>query len=240
MPEAATLKLAVWHASAVLFKGRVVTVGGTHCALAAGANQFKMRIKAQEKTFRDKVRRIPLGGSIRFADEEVTGLRPHEMAARGIAHVPEGRQLFPMMTVHENLAMGGYLPAAKAARSESLERAYALFPRLRERQAQLAGSLSGGEQQMLAIARGLMLRPRLLMLDEPSLGLAPLLVQEIFETLARLRDEGITILLVEQNVPQALRLAGIAYVLENGRIALHGPAGDLLGNAHVRAAYLGV
>ena len=218
----------LWGVSLSVAKGQVVALVGAN---GMGKTTLLRAVSGMVR---------PLGGSIRFADEEVTGLRPHEMAARGIAHVPEGRQLFPMMTVHENLAMGGYLPAAKAARSESLERAYALFPRLRERQAQLAGSLSGGEQQMLAIARGLMLRPRLLMLDEPSLGLAPLLVQEIFETLARLRDEGITILLVEQNVPQALRLAEIAYVLENGRIALHGPAGDLLGNAHVRAAYLGV
>jgi branched-chain amino acid transport system ATP-binding protein len=182
----------------------------------------------------------PSGGAVRVNGQDVTGLAPHAVAAEGVAHVPEGRQLFPEMTVRENLTMGAYLPRAKAGRADSIERVYGLFPRLRERHSQLAGSLSGGEQQMLAIARGLMLRPELLMLDEPSLGLAPLLVEEIFATVARLRDEGMTILLVEQNVQQALRLAESGYVLENGRIALEGRASMLLDNPDVRSAYLGV
>jgi branched-chain amino acid transport system ATP-binding protein len=180
------------------------------------------------------------GGSIRVGERDMIGLPAHAVAAQGVAHVPEGRQLFPQMTVRENLIMGAYLPGAKATRTDSMERVYTLFPRLRERHAQLAGSLSGGEQQMLAIGRGLMLRPQLLMLDEPSLGLAPLLVEEIFLTIVRLRDEGMTILLVEQNVQQALRLAETGYVLENGRITLEGRAGDLLENPQVQSAYLGV
>jgi branched-chain amino acid transport system ATP-binding protein len=182
----------------------------------------------------------PSGGSIQVGDEDVTGLRASAVAAQGVAHVPEGRQLFPAMTVRENLIVGAYLPRAKASRTDSIERVYTLFPQLRERHAQLAGSLSGGEQQMLAIGRGLMLCPQLLMLDEPSLGLAPLLVEEIFLTIARLRDEGMTILLVEQNVQQALRLAEMGYVLENGRITLEGRASELLSNPEVQSAYLGV
>jgi branched-chain amino acid transport system ATP-binding protein len=182
----------------------------------------------------------PSGGAVRVNGKDVTGRAPHAVAAQGVAHVPEGRQLFPEMTVRENLAMGAYLPPAKAKRAESMERVYDLFPRLRERHSQLAGSLSGGEQQMLAIGRGLMLRPELLMLDEPSLGLAPLLVEEIFSTVARLREEGMTILLVEQNVQQALRLAEAGYVLENGRIAIEGRASMLLDNPDIRSAYLGV
>jgi branched-chain amino acid transport system ATP-binding protein len=182
----------------------------------------------------------PSGGSVRVNGHDVIGLAAYAVAAHGVAHVPEGRQLFPEMTVRENLTMGGYLLRDKANRAESMERVYTLFPRLRERHAQLAGSLSGGEQQMIAIGRGLMLRPQLLMLDEPSLGLAPLLVEEIFLTIARLRDEGMTILLVEQNVQQALRLAESGYVLENGRIALKGRASELLENSDVRSAYLGL
>ena len=182
----------------------------------------------------------PSGGVVRVNGHDVIGLAACAVAAHGVAHVPEGRQLFPAMTVRENLTMGGYLLRDKANRAESMERVYTLFPRLRERHAQLAGSLSGGEQQMLAIGRGLMLRPQLLMLDEPSLGLAPLLVEEIFLTVARLRDEGMTILLVEQNVQQALRLAESGYVLENGRITLEGRASELLENSDVRSAYLGL
>lgn len=182
----------------------------------------------------------PSSGSIVVGEEDVTGLAAHKIAARGVAHVPEGRQLFPAMTVRENLALGAYLPQAKSHRAESMERVFTLFPRLRERQAQLAGSLSGGEQQMLAIGRGLMLGPKLLMLDEPSLGLSPLLMNEIFVTVERLRSEGMTILLVEQNVNQALLLAETAYVLENGRIVLQGRAQDLLKDPSVRTAYLGL
>jgi len=182
----------------------------------------------------------PSGGRVWLRGEDCSRQPSHAMAARGMAHVPEGRQLFPLMTVMENLLMGAFLPGPRAARGASLERVFALFPRLRERQGQLAGSLSGGEQQMLAIGRGLMLQPELLMLDEPSLGLAPLLVDEIFATLGRLRQEGVTILLVEQNVRKALQVAQTAYVLQDGRITLRGMARDLLEDPDVQRAYLGM
>ena len=157
-------------------------------------------------------------GRIEFQGRRLDGLGPAEIVARGIAHVPEGRQLFPTMTVRENLELGARTRAARAGRAEMLERVFELFPRLRERRGQLAGTLSGGEQQMCAIGRGLMARPRLLMLDEPSLGLAPVLVKAIFEDLGRINGNGITVLLVEQNVLRALHLAHRGYVLENGRI----------------------
>jgi len=160
--------------------------------------------------------------------------------ARGIAHVPEGRQLFPTMTVRENLELGAAGAAARARRGDTLDRVFALFPRLAERARQLAGTLSGGEQQMCAIGRGLMACPRLLMLDEPSLGLAPVVVKQIFENLARINREGTTILLVEQNVGRALGLAHRAYVLESGRVALSGTSESLLASAHVKQAYLGI
>jgi branched-chain amino acid transport system ATP-binding protein len=159
---------------------------------------------------------------------------------RGVVHVPEGRKVFPSLAVRENLELGSYTRAAKAKRAESLERVFALFPRLRERHAQAAGTLSGGEQQMLAIGRALMSRPRLLMLDEPSLGLAPLLVKEIFNTIAAINGDGITVLLVEQNTRRALALSRRGYVLENGRVALVGTGAELLGNEHVKRAYLGM
>jgi branched-chain amino acid transport system ATP-binding protein len=177
-------------------------------------------------------------GRIWLADERIDGLASSRIVARGIAHVPEGRQLFPTMTVRENLELGAV--TSSAGRAHQLDRVLALFPRLRERSAQLAGTLSGGEQQMCAIARGLMARPRLLMLDEPSLGLAPVVVRTIFENLDRINREGTALLLVEQNVPRALALSRRAYVLENGTVALSGPSADLLGNPHVKQAYLGL
>ena len=162
------------------------------------------------------------------------------VVAAGVAHVPEARQLFPMMTVRENLELGAYLPVPRSRAAESLAHVNDLVPRLRERENQLAGTLSGGEQQMLAIARGLMLRPRLLLLDEPSLGLAPRAVASIFQTIRRVNEEGVTVLLVEQNVNHALALAKTAYVLENGRIVLHGAASELANTPHVKRAYLGL
>ena len=174
-------------------------------------------------------------GRIWFGDERIDGLASSRVVARGIAHVPEGRQLFPTMSVRENLELGAGTSSAR-----QLDWVLALFPRLRERTAQLAGTLSGGEQQMCAIGRGLMARPRLLMLDEPSLGLAPVVVRIIFETLDRINREGTALLLVEQNVPRALALSRRAYVLENGTVALTGPSADLLGNPHVKQAYLGL
>jgi len=179
-------------------------------------------------------------GRIEFQGQRVDGLGPAEIVARGIAHVPEGRQLFPTMTVRENLELGARSRAARAGRAEMLGRVFELFPRLRERREQLAGTLSGGEQQMCAIGRGLMARPRLLMLDEPSLGLAPVLVKAIFEDLVRINARGITVLLVEQNVLRALHLAHRGYVLENGRMTLSGPRDELLASGHIKQAYLGL
>jgi branched-chain amino acid transport system ATP-binding protein len=179
-------------------------------------------------------------GRIEFEGQRLDGLGPAEIVARGIAHVPEGRQLFPTMTVRENLELGARTRAARAARVETLERVFELFPRLRERGGQLAGTLSGGEQQMCAIGRGLMSRPRLLMLDEPSLGLAPVLVKAIFEDLGRINGQGLTVLLVEQNVLRSLHLAHRGYVLENGRMTLSGPRDDLLASGHIKQAYLGL
>jgi branched-chain amino acid transport system ATP-binding protein len=179
-------------------------------------------------------------GSVLLDGERLDGLSPARVVARGIAHVPEGRQLFPTMTVRENLELGAASAAARARRGETLEGVFRLFPRLAERMRQLAGTLSGGEQQMCAIGRGLMARPRLLMLDEPSLGLAPVVVKQIFENLAQINREGTTILLVEQNVARALGLAHRGYVLENGRIALSGGCDSLLASPYIKQAYLGL
>jgi branched-chain amino acid transport system ATP-binding protein len=179
-------------------------------------------------------------GRITLEGQRLDGLTPAQVAARGVAHVPEGRQLFPTMSVLENLELGARTAGARARRAESLDRVFDLFPRLRERRQQLAGTLSGGEQQMCAIGRGLMACPRLLMLDEPSLGLAPLMVKAIFEDLARINRKGLTILLVEQNVLRSLQLAHRAYVLENGRIGLSGAAPQVLASGHIKEAYLGL
>jgi len=179
-------------------------------------------------------------GELLWDNKSMEKLPPYKVAALGIAHVPEGRRVFPQLTVAENLEMGSYLAQARKHRQESLERVYEIFPRLYERRDQLGGTLSGGEQQMLAIGRGLMLRPRLLLLDEPSLGLAPVLVELLFEKLREIHQQGLAILLVEQNVLEALELAERAYVLENGHITLAGPARDVLCDDHVRTAYLGI
>jgi branched-chain amino acid transport system ATP-binding protein len=178
-------------------------------------------------------------GQILFDGDNIERLSSHQIAARGIAHVPEGRRLFPMMSVRENLELGAISKESRRHRSDSLDQVFALFPRLRERERQLAGTLSGGEQQMVAIGRGLMARPRLILLDEPSLGLAPIVVKEMFEIIGRLTGQGITVMLVEQNVQQSLKLADRAYVLENGRVALTGSGRVLLDDERVRAAYLG-
>jgi branched-chain amino acid transport system ATP-binding protein len=179
-------------------------------------------------------------GRIELEGQRLDGRSSAQIVARGVAHVPEGRQLFPTMTVRENLELGARTPEARRRVADSLAEVFDLFPRLRERTAQLAGTLSGGEQQMCAIGRGLMARPRLLMLDEPSLGLAPVMVKAIFEDLARINGRGITILLVEQNVLRSLRLAHRGYVLENGRMMLSGPRDDLLASGHIKQAYLGL
>lgn len=182
----------------------------------------------------------PSAGTIEFAGEDITRLPPHRIAALGIAHVPEGRRLFPEMTLLENLEMGALRPEARKKRKQSLEWVFSLFPALRERAVQPAGTLSGGQQQMVAIGRGLMSLPRLLMLDEPSLGLAPMLVKHVFEIVREINRRGITVLLVEQNVMQVLRFCHRAYVLENGRIVLGGSGAELLNDAHVKESYLGI
>jgi len=179
-------------------------------------------------------------GQIEFMGERMDRLPSHQIVERGLIRIPEGRKVFPSMTVLENLELGSYLSKAKANRRESLHKVFNLFPILKNRVQQPAGTLSGGEQQMLAIGRGLMSLPRLLMLDEPSLGLAPLLVKQIFQTVREINRQGTTILLVEQNVYNALEMAHEGYVLENGRIVLKGKSGDLLHDEYIKEAYLGV
>ena len=182
----------------------------------------------------------PRAGSIRFRGNEIAGLPSHRVCNLGIGQVAEGRQIFPSLTVEENLQVGAMLPRARAQEHEGFAHVYKMFPRLAERRRQIAGTMSGGEQQMLAIGRCLMGRPELIMLDEPSLGLAPALVQELFQTIRALRESGLTVLLVEQNVAHSLKLADRGYVLENGRIALSGTGAELLNNDGVRQAYLGI
>jgi branched-chain amino acid transport system ATP-binding protein len=179
-------------------------------------------------------------GRITFAGADVAALPPYRVAELGIAHVPEGRQVFPELTVQENLEIGAYVPRAKAERSRTLETVYGIFPVLAERRRQRAGTMSGGEQQMLAVGRGLMLKPRLLMLDEPSLGLAPVVTDSTFEKIAEIHALGTAILLVEQNVSRALALVQRAYVLESGRVIMHGSSAELANNAKVQSAYLGL
>jgi len=180
------------------------------------------------------------GGKILFNGEDITSLSPKERVKRHISLVPEGRQLWPGMSVEENLLMGCFLPALRKNSHSNLEKIYALFPRLKERRKQMAGTLSGGEQQMCAIGRGLMSEPQLLMLDEPSLGLAPILVDEIFEFIANIALQGVTILLVGQNVNYTLQVSQYGYVMETGKITLEGPSEMLFHNDYVRHAYLGV
>jgi len=182
----------------------------------------------------------PNNGSIRFLDQRLDQIPAHKIIEHGIAQVPEGRRLFPEMSVRENLIMGALSPRAKAKRNETMEWVFGLFPRLRERHKQLAGTLSGGEQQMCAVGRGLMALPRLIMFDEPSLGLAPILVADIFKIIGRIQQEGVTVLIVEQNTKHTLEICTRGYVLENGRVVLSGTGQELLNNEHVRQAYLGI
>ncbi|MCW5734305.1 MAG: ABC transporter ATP-binding protein [Enhydrobacter sp.] len=182
----------------------------------------------------------PARGTVRFGYADITGWPSHRVCEAGIGHVAEGRQVFPNLTVLENLEMGAVLKRARSAEKVTLERVFGIFPRLAERRKQAAGTLSGGEQQMLAIGRCLMGQPRLIMFDEPSLGLAPAIVQEMFRIIRRLNEEGMTILLVEQNVMASLKIAHRGYVLENGRIELQGTGSELLTNDGVRQAYLGL
>jgi branched-chain amino acid transport system ATP-binding protein len=219
---------ALWGVSLEVTEGEIVALVGSN---GAGKTTLLRTIS----------RLVPVSeGSIALDGRDLDRAGSHDVVAAGVAHVPEARQLFPMMTVRENLELGAYLPAPRSRAKESRAHIYDLFPILAERENQLAGTLSGGEQQMLAIGRGLMLQPRLLLLDEPSLGLAPLALSSIFQTIRRVNAEGVTILLVEQNVSHALALATTAYVLENGRIVLHGSAAELANTPHVKRAYLGL
>lgn len=219
---------AVWDVSLDVDAGEIVSVIGPN-----GAGKTTL-INAVAGLLRCRQ------GELRFDGVDMTSVRSHDYCAHGIALVPEGRRLFVKMSVEENLEIGCYLPAARAARDQSLERVYGLFPILSDKRLQLAGELSGGQQQMVAIGRALMARPRIVLFDEPSLGLAPTIVDDMFEIIARVRDDGAAVLLVEQNVIKALGVADRAYVLEQGRIVATGLPDDLLKQPHIREAYLGV
>jgi len=182
----------------------------------------------------------PRSGTIEFNGQRIDNVPASRVVELGISQVPEGRRLFPEMSALENLELGSFMAEAKKRRNETLNWVFSIFPVLKERRKQLTGTLSGGEQQMVAVGRGLMARPKLLMLDEPSLGLAPLLVREVFNVVGRVNAEGVTILLVEQNVKHTLTVATRAYVLENGRIVMEGKGSDLLNNDHVKKAYMGI
>jgi branched-chain amino acid transport system ATP-binding protein len=217
---------ALRSASLTVAEGEIVSVVGYN---AAGKSTLLNAISGIMR---------PTSGSIIFQGERIDQLGSDQIVARGIVQIPEGRKVFYPMTVLENLILGSYLPGAKRLRRQNLDRVFAMFPILAQRSNQLAGTLSGGEQQMLAIGRGIMSNPKLLMLDEPSLGLAPLIVNQIFGIMREINAGGVTILLVEQNVMQSLSLAHRAYVLENGTITLEGPGKELLGDSRVQAAYL--
>ena len=208
--------------------GEVVAIVGAN---GAGKSSLIRAIHGIEK---------PAAGHVRFDGTDVTGWPSHRICETGVGHVAEGRQVFPNLTVLENLEMGATLKRARAAEKATIDHVFSLFPRLAERRKQAAGTLSGGEQQMLAIGRCLMGQPRLIMFDEPSLGLAPAIVQEMFRIVRRLNEEGLTVLLVEQNVMASLKIAHRGYVLENGRIELSGSGAELLSNDLVRKAYLGL
>jgi branched-chain amino acid transport system ATP-binding protein len=209
-------------------EGELVAIVGAN---GAGKSSLIRAIAGIEK---------PRRGRICYRGRNITGLPSHQICNLGIGQVAEGRQIFPSLSVHENLEMGALLPRARGRMTETLRETYGLFPRLAERRTQLAGTMSGGEQQMLAIARCLMGQPDLIMFDEPSLGLAPALVQDLFRTIRSISQRGLTVILVEQNVAASLKLASRAYVLENGRVVSSGSGAALLGDDRVRQAYLGV
>jgi branched-chain amino acid transport system ATP-binding protein len=218
----------LWGISLAVPRGQLVTIIGAN---GAGKTTTLGAIVGQIR---------PWKGRVTFEGQDITGRSPHENTARGLVLVPEGRQLFAAMTVEENLEMGGYSSRARKKFAERLERVYTLFPRLKERRSQRAGTFSGGEQQMLAIARGLMSDPDVLMIDELSLGLAPVVVQQLFGTLGTLRQQGITILLVEQNVHLALSVSDYAYVIAEGKMFTEGPAAKVAAMPDIRRAYLGL
>ena len=217
----------LWGISLEVNQGEIVTVLGANGA-------------GKSTTLKNVSRLVrPTRGTITFEGKDLGKLESHQVVELGVVQVPEGRRIFPEMTVLENLRMGSFIKSTRPDRQRNIERAFTLFPRLAERQKQLGGTLSGGEQQMLAIGRGLMTNPRLLLLDEPSLGLSPLFVKNIFEIIKEINKQGTTILLVEQNVFQSLRISHRAYVLETGRVVLSGTGEELLGNEHVKKAFLG-
>jgi len=219
---------ALWGVTFAVPQGEIVALVG-----ANGAGKTTA-LKAVSGLHR------PKGGAIYLGEERLDRRSPAEIVGLGVVHVPEGRKLFPEMTVLDNLLMGGYARGARAHRGRRLEEVFGIFPRLRERRGQLAGTLSGGEQQMVAIGRGLMAGPKVLMLDEPSLGLAPIMVEEMFQVIGEINRTGVTVLLVEQNTEHALALAHRGFVLESGRVVLAGTGKELLANEQVRQAYLGI
>jgi branched-chain amino acid transport system ATP-binding protein len=217
----------LWDIDLEVNEGEIVTVVGSNGA-------------GKSTTLKNISRLVSYSsGAISFNGIDLGKLDTHDVVELGIVQVPEGRRIFPELSVLENLRMGSYTKSARKDRHDNMERVFALFPRLKERAKQLGGTMSGGEQQMLAIGRGLMANPKLLLLDEPSLGLSPLLVKSIFEIIAEINRQGVTILLVEQNIYQSLRIADRAYVLETGRVVLAGKGGELLEDEHVKKAYLG-
>jgi branched-chain amino acid transport system ATP-binding protein len=219
---------ALWDVSFTVNQGEIVTLVGSN---GAGKSTTLKAISGLVP---------PLTGEIRFERMRIDRAPAYRIVEMGIAHIPEGRRLWPGLTVRENLELGAYIKAVRSLREETVEWVFKLFPRLKERLNQLAGTLSGGEQQMLAIGRALLSKPKLLILDEPSLGLAPLLVDEVLETIQKINGKGVTILLIEQNVNRALTISTRCYVLELGRIVLSGSGQDLLTDERVKTAYLGL
>ena len=218
----------LWDVDLDVKAGEIVTVVGAN---GAGKSTILRNVSRLVR---------PGAGAITFEGHELNRLPSHRVVELGIVQVPEARRIFPEMTVVENLRMGSFVKATRKDRDRNMDRVFSLFPRLAERRTQLGGTMSGGEQQMLAIGRGLMANPRVLLLDEPSLGLSPLLVHNIFEIIKEINRQGTTILLVEQNVFQSLRIANRAYVLETGRVVLTGTGAELLDNTHVKKAFLGI
>ncbi|HEV2219696.1 MAG TPA: ABC transporter ATP-binding protein [Casimicrobiaceae bacterium] len=228
-------RLAVAYGGIQAVKGIDLAVGAGELVCLIGANGA-----GKTTTLKGVCGLLPVkSGAIRYRGDDITGRRSFELVRRGLVMVPEGRGVFGALTIEENLAMGAYIRDDRTAIREDVERVFTLFPRLKERRRQTAGTLSGGEQQMLAIGRALMSRPKLLLLDEPSMGLAPLMVQKVFETIIEVSREGVTILLIEQNAKLALEVSDRGYVMESGEIILEGEAGTLLHDPKVRAAYLG-